>query len=248
MTTEMADAAQPVMETGARRSRAGSEPPPVPWRRRRALARSGRRDGRFRRPDPLLLTAPAQTATRVLLHAEFQLAVATAYADFTTAAEPHRRALRRVRAELPLLHDNLAALESALAAAEARHREAGAGVERRMGERFQPEELIRARRAREHARRLDPQRRARDQARAEIQAAQRRLAELRVRIDGLFQHAVGVAWRLRARCSREQALYDEALLRRHPDGDLLRDLLDTRPPDLPRWVHEPAEAHRMEER
>jgi hypothetical protein len=163
-------------------------PERIGWRRRWMLRRQGRRDGRMRRPDPLQLVGPVGTPMRAVLHAEFADAASRAYAEFTDDAA-QRSALELVRVRLPQQRANLVDAEAELAAAEARRGPTGAMPERLMGEHFQPEELVRARRRNEHDHASAAPQRRRDTARAELQQREIHAAAEAERLDALARPA-----------------------------------------------------------
>jgi hypothetical protein len=202
------------------------------------LRRQGREDGRTRRPDPLHLVGPVTTPTRALLHAEFAEAAALVYADCTRAAGPDRSAVKVALVRLPQLRADLERAEQDLeqAGRHAPDEAADTPPERRMGEHFQPEELIRSRRRREHQATSGAPRRHRDGIRDELRRIEQEIAQREGRIAEIRRRAADRVRELRAKCEREHALYVRALLRRHPEGDLLRDLLDMTPPPLPGWI------------
>lgn len=210
-------------------------------RRRWMLRRQGRRDGSRRQPDPLLLTGPVTTTMRRLLVEEYAAAAAAVKNALTEQTAPlmdawarHDAVIRRMRVDLP-------AAEQRLAEVLASRPGPDAPLERRLGEERRPEALVRARRLREHERAVEAARRERWLLCDERSAAEQERARLRVGVERAHQRAVDQVHRLRASYQRDLAIYDQALLRRHPDGELLRDLLVTRDLLPPEWTCQPAE-------
>jgi hypothetical protein len=216
----------------------GAPPMRIPLRRRWMLRRQGTRDGRMRRPDPLHLVEPAATPTRALLHAEFAEAAAIVHAEFTASTAAHRTAAELARVRRPQLTADLQIAERDLEESDqdAPDETADEPPERRMGEHFQPDELIRSRRRREHQATSNAPRRRRDALRAELHRTEQEIVTCESRIAEARKRAADEVRRLHGICEREHALYVRALLRRHPEGDLLRDLLDVTPPPLPGWL------------
>jgi hypothetical protein len=210
------------------------------FRRRWMLRRQGRLDGSRRHPDPLLLTGPVTTSMRRLLLEEYADAAAAVKKELTAevarliaAWAEHGAAARQARTDLPVA-------EQALADALATRPDPDAPPERRLGEERRPEALVRARRLREHERAVEVARQEQLCVRARLWTSEQEQARLRSQVDNFHRQAVDQVYRLRASYQRGLAIYDRALLRRHPDGDLLRDLLVTRDPALPEWTYRPA--------
>lgn len=200
--------------------------------RRFYLRRNGRVDGRLRKPDPLLSSERQVTTMRRRLLTELDRGLAVVARRAVERMLPVDQQLRRIGARITKLEKDVLTAEETVVVTEARTPDPTAPPTARHGDRFQSEAVIRGRRQREHGTTLTRARGTRDTLRQQLAEARDIRADLRARLGDLRRQAVADAEELRAAVLAQQALYDQALLRRHPDGELLAPLLDTDVPDV----------------
>ncbi|MGH3887184.1 MAG: hypothetical protein ACRDSZ_11575 [Pseudonocardiaceae bacterium] len=212
---------------------------PEPYRigvmRRFRLWRLGRKDGRFGVPDPLSEKPPLTTRARDNLQLDFIDASYVLRVKYLTSTEGLRRSLRVLQdSELPVLQEAVASIAGELQRAQDNPPDRDAPL-RRMGEVDQPLELIRDRRDREHQRAVARLRERREHADDEVTAARRRQVDLSVALASRWAQDEARLHRLHATFLRARAIYDHALLQRHPLPDLVRPELDMTVPPVPEW-------------
>ena len=222
-----------------RKARAAEAAAPRPFRigviDRLRLRAQGRSDGRRAIPDVTTALPPVTTATREALLAEFLDAVHGMRVRYLETSELQRRELVSLRHRIPKLRAAVERAEQALREAEA-ERPDPANPERRPGDRDASPELVLERRRREHRRRLDRARTALGQAQAALEHDELAAQVLETELDGGHDLAASRAQRSRATFKRKRAIYDRALLHRHPDRRVMDGLLDDGLPPFPSWV------------
>lgn len=206
-------------------------------RRRLLLRRQGRLDGRLRQPDPIMIDGIVTTPTRTLLAYEFLEKVAVVRQSCAGGIDAAYDELRRLDAQLGDLDRRLALVLAKLARLVAAKPPADGRPERHLGERDRPEELVRIRRARDHAKEVATLTAERTALERERRAARQRRERVRAHVQALRRHAVEAQNRFEATFYRERAVYDQALLRRHPQAALVRPMLDGSLPPVPRWQY-----------
>lgn len=182
-----------------------------------SLKRSGRRDGRRGQPDPTLAVDSTTTGARLLLAKQLTMELGDVHE--ICANEIRRRAER------------IGALCASTEQLWAKLNEDDPPIQRRLGEMHLPEALVRTRRQRERERRRTP-------LVNRLNLLEQEIAGLVAEIQGHRLQAVSTARRLQAQFQRYRGMYDEALLRRHPQAELVRPVLDQSVPELPDWVAE----------
>lgn len=214
----------------------------LPVRRLLQLRRQGRLDGRRGVPDPFPLQddefGTTTTAMRARLAAEFGEGMATLLAERVTELNglrarfgPANEAIAQKRAELSAAQEELRTLEG-------NRPGPGTAPERRRGDELQTDDIVRARRAREQAARENTASAKVEALTRDLAAGQQERANLAAQINALRAKARADVAVLRATAEVRLAVYDHALLRRHPDADLVRRLLDDSLPGLPGWLAE----------
>jgi hypothetical protein len=203
------------------------------------LGRQGRLDGRRAIPDPVTAVPPVTTPMRSFLESGLDDSVRRLWADHSRRVAPLQRDLDALGLQLPELRADASAAADAVRAADA-----GAPApddpdpQRRLGEQGRAVELIRSRRRREHDRATGPLRDRLRAAEESVRAAEERVAHLRAEIGVQRGVAGAEARRLRATFECMRDLYDRALVDRHPQGHVLRPLLDRRDMQLPEWARD----------
>jgi hypothetical protein len=215
--------------------RARARPPVGPLRALR-LRRMGRRDGAAASPvvpDP---PQPVTSDGRSQLLAAFFAEVADLWETFFVAHAHRQARLAELRSELVNAHaeQRFAEQDIARVGAVPSPGTVRAGPGELAHER--PPELVLRRRTREHARETAVAHGRVESARTRIAGTEREIARLTEQ-DTEHQHVTAVReHRAMTRFVAERALYDAALVRRHPDGTQLAPLLDRTPPPLTAWA------------
>lgn len=218
---------------------------PEPYRiglvRRFRVWRLGRQDGRLGAPDPLSEQPPLTTQARKDLELDFIDAARGLWVQYLTSTEDLRRDLRVLKdSELPALEAAATTVAHELERTQANPPDRAAPL-RHAGETHQPVELIRDRRDRQHERVVAKVRQRQKDADHEVAAARQRRAALEAELAVRWAHGKARVGRLHATFQRTRAIYDHALLRRHPLQELVRPVLDTTIPPLPEWPGDPAD-------
>ncbi|MFC0541923.1 hypothetical protein [Kutzneria chonburiensis] len=204
--------------------------------RRLFLRRQGKTDGRLRKPDPLFVTERQATPMRRRLLVELDKGLSVVAADHAQRVRSLNEHSRKVTSRTMALTDELSAAANALTSVEASAPDPTAPPEYRPGDERHPDDRVRARRMREHERAVNRARAHHRGVQEALTASLATQADLRARIEQLRTEAASEAAGMRALVMAQQALYDTALLRRHPDAELLRRLLDAGEPDLSTWL------------
>lgn len=218
--------------------RTADEPEPIGFRRRWMLRRQGRIDGRRAQPDPLVAEAPVVTSMRVVLLRQLAEAVAAVHERSVTEVHRRRCDIEALDAAAGQLEVRIEKLAAEVHAVRTNAPDPNARPVRRLGERHQSEEVVRNRRLREHRQELGRLNVQQRDAQEELDRAQRKRARLKAEIVGIRESAIRRAFHLQATFLRDEALYQRALLARHPLSDLLRPLLDREAPQLPDWTRQ----------
>lgn len=219
----------------------------VTMRERWTLRRQGRLDGRLGIPEVAHAPDPIRTRMRDLLLSEYEQAAALAFREYTEATGPrwtNRESLLR-RAE-GLAHQ----LETArrdLAEAEGRRPAPEAEPVYRIGDLRRPPALVAARRRREFEREIGRLRSRVEQLEAAERDNGAQVADLGAQIAALHRDAAARVEALRTAFLERQAHYNEALIRRHPEPDVLLALLELGIPLSPQWTRNRAEQPRTAE-
>ncbi|WP_127504178.1 hypothetical protein [Actinoplanes solisilvae] len=218
-----------------RRGRA--DPERIGWRRRLMLRRQGRLDGRMRKPDPIMMDGAPTTAARDLLAGEYLANVFRVRAECAEAIDDATRRVQRLGHDIADLRARLIDVRTRTAETERRKPSTTGPPEREPGDRHHPDDLVRARRVREHAKRLAELIAERRDLEEKLRRAGQEQSETRSRIEAWRRRPGEAETRFAATFWRERALYDQALLRRHPQADLVRPILDNAIPRLPPWPY-----------
>jgi hypothetical protein len=215
------------------------EQAPRPYRigfaQRWRVRRLGRLDGRHAVPDPTSTPPPLTTRARKAFDADFADAAEGLWVRHLEEIEGHGRELARLDGQLTSMRSALQEARSELAHRQAAGPNPDAPV-RKPGEADAPIELVRARRMREHQRSVDAARQRYERASEAVAAAEAQHAFLNAEIADRREITVARTWRLHATSRRIRAIYDGALLRRHPQHALVRAALDLSGPPLPDWA------------
>jgi hypothetical protein len=203
------------------------------WRWRWTLRRWGVHDGRKRLPDPLTVVRPLRTGTRRLLEDGLRAAVESVGIRYDEMLSPKRATLDGLDMRIAQNEDLLAATRVELTAHVAQEPPAD------------PTRHLAIRRiARLHRRRLDVLRRRCEALTESLSVDRQNWAHLLAEIADLERRKVAEAQHLRAVYTHAEQIYNVALVRRHPEGDIIHRLLDTSAFRLPAWA-EPEEHPRM---
>jgi hypothetical protein len=208
----------------------------IDWRWRWTLHRWGRHDGRYRKPDPLSVSSPVRTSVRSLLEAQMAEVVERIRVQGGEEIARHQRELRSLDMRIAQLEDGLDRLAAELAAVDAKRPAADKPAERHAGDRGKSENVVRSRRRREFEREQARVRKAQQALEGQLQQCRETWAGLTALIEGLERAGIDEAHRVRAVYEHAEAVYLRALLKRHPEGDLLRLMLDESPFALPEWA------------
>ena len=206
------------------------------WRWRWELRRQGRADGRRRQPDPLLARPPVQTGVRDLLQSRLLEQAETVREQCVAEIERCREQTEDLAAHERHLHEQIAEYAADLQRTARLRPDPNAALQRRPVERDASEALVRQRRLREWERTRRQQQGRLRAAQARMDESVRERARLERHIEGLDAFAVASARRLQATFDRAEAIHRRALLRRHPQGTLLRLVIDDAPLRLPDWA------------
>jgi hypothetical protein len=215
-------------------------PDTVSPQRRRLLEREGRLDGRRRQPEPRLLSCATST------HVRDELVAGLCKREAEIGFLVHRdvaeweRDRRDTRSRIDRLEADLATARTVLAEVTTRVPDPAAAPPRRYGEQERAQALVKERRQNEYDREFDTAHRRVAGLAAELADARGQLAALAERIAARPRTGYHELLRLRATTTEELAIYQKSLIRRHPDGERLRPLLDTSMPELPGWATAPA--------
>jgi hypothetical protein len=214
----------------------------LPVRLRLRLRRQGRLDGRRGVPDPFLFqddeVGTTTTAMRARLAAEFGEEMANLLAERVTELNGLRARFGPVDDVVAQKRAELSAAQDKLRTIEGNRPGPGTAPERRRGDELQTDDIVRARRAREQAARENTASAKIEALTRDLATGQQERADLVARINALRAKARADVAALRATAEVRLAVYDHALLRRHPDADLVRRLLDDSLPGLPGWLAE----------
>jgi chromosome segregation ATPase len=166
--------------------------------------------------------------------AELDLTLQRLWEEHLTGLQAVSVQAAQARSELDEARSTVERLTAAVAAL--RPPDDAALSRRRVGEVDQPESLVRARRGREHERTVREARALLDTAQNRVRSLQARLVDLGSREAEALRTTVERA-RTEVRLALvRRAVYDHALLARHPQGHLVAGLLDRSEPSLPDWA------------
>jgi hypothetical protein len=205
--------------------------------RRVALGHQGRSDGRRRQPVPIPVDGVVTTPTRNMLASRFTKKVGEVRMTCGKAIDEGEEVLRRLRYDDRDIEQRLEDVRGRLERAERERPSRTGPPEREPGDRHHDEAMARTRRTREHARRIAELSEERKQLEQRLREIGRKREEIIARNETLRRKAVESEQRYAAVFVHERAVYDRALLRRHPLGDLVGPLLDNRIPRLEVWRH-----------
>lgn len=195
----------------------------VTVRRRLSLRSQGRLDGRLRCPDPLLLAGPVITDVRRALLAELDRGMAIVRQRLVDDLQELRALSAALDADIVELTSDLERAETSLATLASRGPDSAA----RPGDENQSESVVRTRRRREHCSEVAAAQGKVDSLRAELGDRRRRRADAAWRASQRRDAATALMEEMQALTSLQQSIYDQELLRHHPDRELLISLLVT---------------------
>jgi hypothetical protein len=208
----------------------------VGWRWQWRLGRWGRYDGRQRKPDPLEIYSPFRTGVRRMLESRFHEVAERIGLHYSDQINEAQRVVRTLDMRIANLEDQLVKTASTLAGADARRLDSERSPERAKGDRDKSENVVRSRRRREFEKELAPIRKAHERLEEELRKCREEWVEQISLIDGLNDRMADEVHRVRAKFMYVEQIYLRALLKRHPEGDLLRAMLDESPYRLPEWM------------
>jgi hypothetical protein len=208
-------------------------PPSLTFPERWRIRRAGHRDARYQLPlAPIegFVSTPWREAIwsrrdRLIeeLHEASEhtaMGIAKAIAVTGSEIDRHRNDLRRLEEQIDAIRTEPV-------------------DERRMpGERTTPSNLVRLRRRRERDRSLAPLRLLRDRLNEQLGRLEGDRESMQVELQRIQQQFAIRANRIHLAVIRERAVYDQALLHRHPHRFLLAENLDPTIKPLPRWVQQ----------
>jgi hypothetical protein len=202
-----------------------------------ALRHQGRSDGRRRHPSPVPVNGRVSTATRDMLAGRFLRKVSRVRETCGEAIDEGEEAVRRLRYDARDLQEQLADVRHRLDRAEREKPSAATPPERDPGDQYYDAAMALKRRTREHAKRVAELTAERRRLEQRLRENGRQLEEIVARMETLRRKALESEHRYAATFVHERAIYDRALLRRHPLGDLIGPLLDSKVPPLQPWQH-----------
>jgi hypothetical protein len=205
--------------------------------RRFLLRHHGRSDGRRRQPTPIPIGGVVSTPTRDLLATDFANRVIAVRKACGEAIDEGEEILRRLRYDARDIEARLTGVRRRLERAERDKPSPTEPPEREPGDRHHDEAMARVRRTREHARRIAKLTEERNHLEQRLRETGRNREKTAARNESLRRQAIESEHQYAAVFVRERAIYDRALLRRHPLGDLVGLLLDTKVPRLEVWQH-----------
>ncbi|MEV4349476.1 hypothetical protein AB0J83_33875 [Actinoplanes sp. NPDC049596] len=154
------------------------------------------------------------------------------------AIDQGEETVRRLRYDARDLQERLADARRRLERAEREKPSAAGPPEREPGDQYYDATMTRTRRTREHAKRVAELTAERRRLERRLRDNGRQREETIARMETLRRKALESEHRFAATFVHERAIYDRALLRRHPLGDLVGLLLDNKLPPLQPWQHE----------
>lgn len=202
------------------------------WWQRRAIRRSAIADARHRMPLPSMqgvVTTPFREALWTVRDRQI-VALRAELVELVTEAEVRVGTATRA---IAMLEDELATAREAVEAARG---EMVDSTLRRLGDENVPDDLVAARRRREHARAISESRKRCDELSQAIAEQQRVRATERACITEACRSKAADAVAAHLAATARCGVYDQALLRRHPERQLLAYCLDMTPHPLPAWV------------
>lgn len=217
----------------------------LPLRERLWLRRQGRLDGRRDVPELVMIedagAGTATTALRARLAAEFGERMAALLAERVIDLNTMRARLAPMSETIARRRTELGTARRELTAIEADRPGPDAPPERRRGDELQPDHIVRARRAREHATKEAAARAKVETLTQDLANALQDRANLVALVNALRARTRAEVAALEATARVRLARYDHALLRRHSDAELVQELLDDSLPGLPEWLAESAD-------
>lgn len=213
---------------GIRSEHAGER---VDWRWRWQLRHWGRRDGRKRLPDPLTSPRPVRTTARTLLEGRLREAAELLGVQFDEQIGPRQALLQALDMRIAQREDTLAELQEELERLAAKVDPADPTGPDATGT-----DLAIRRANRRHRKRFEGTVQRRNALSNALKEDRERWAELVAQIEDLHQRKVAGAHHLRSVYSYAEQIYNRALIKRHPEGDLIRLMLDTSALRLPDWA------------
>jgi chaperonin cofactor prefoldin len=203
--------------------------------RRLLLRHHGRSDGRRRQPMPLSVDEPVSTPTRDLLVTDFANRVVAVRKDCGEKIDRGEEILRRLRYDKRDIEERLEDVRERLRRAEKEKPSRTEPPEREPGDQYHDDAVARVRRIREYTRRIEKLTAERTRLEQRLRETERRAEETEARNESLRRLAIESEHQYAGVLVRERAIYDRALLRRHPLGDLVAPFLDNRVPRLETW-------------
>jgi predicted nucleic acid-binding Zn-ribbon protein len=176
-------------------------------------------------PDPMITSQPIRTITRNLLEGRLQEQVEQVAMRFEATITRRERELQGLDMRIAQIEDELATITSELQ-----------GIETGRPGSQPADGIAERRRARKHGQRCDGFRQRRAQLEEQLRSNREDWARMVAEIEGLERRKVAEAQRLRAVFTHAEAIYNRALVKRHPEGDLVRLMLDTSILRLPKWA------------
>jgi hypothetical protein len=204
----------------------------IDWRWRWTLRRWGVHDGRHRTPDPMVASRPIHTTTRRLLEGSLFEQVEQAGRRFDAAISPRRTALQGLDMRIAMHEDELVTTRAEIDRIEADAAPSATA----------PDQLQQRRQRRRHQRQQENLRRRKAELERELAGERERWATMIAEIEDLEKQKIAEAHRLRAIYTHAEAIYNRALIKRHPEGDTVRLMLDSSALRLPNWAVRPEDA------
>ena len=226
-----------------RRRTAGAAPPPdgrIPRPERKALRRQGIEDGRLGIPEVSEAPEPMRTPMRELLLREYDQASARVFREYTEQTGPRWSNLESVRRRIEVIIGQIEQARTDLATAERRRPAPGSEPVRRLGDERRSPQLVAARRNRDFDREVSRERDALRRLEETERSLRTQNADLGAQIATLHRDAAARVAALRTEFAERQAIYNYALIRRHPEPDVLLALLEIGVPEEPGWIGAPA--------
>ena len=202
------------------------------WWQRHAIRRAATADARRRMPLPSLEGTVSTPFREVLWTRRDQQIVAVHAELIELVTHAEMRAAAAARA-IELLERELATGRRAVAAARGRTVEL---TQRRLGDEGAPDDLVAARRRREHARAIRQLEKRCDRLSEAIAEQQRIEAAELAPITEVRRTKAAEAMAIHLGALVRCGVYDRTLLLRHPERQLVAYCLDVAPRPLPAWV------------
>jgi Skp family chaperone for outer membrane proteins len=180
----------------------------------------------------MIASRPIRTTTRRLLEGSLAEQAEKAGRRFDAAISPRRTTLQGLDMRIAMHEDELVTTRTELDRTEAEAAPTGNAHD----------QLQHRRQRRRHQHQQDSLRRRRAQLEQQLAEERERWATMIAEIEDLEQQKIAEAHRLRAIYTHAEAIYNRALIKRHPEGDTVRLMLDSSALRLPSWAVRPEDA------